>query len=55
MVREPLFKYPPFGLSRIFAPWSKGVGKKQCGVVVALVVLLSDKDRLSTGALEPVV
>ena len=44
----------PFGLSRIFARRSKGVGKKHgCGVV-AFLVLLSDKDRLSTGAIEPV-
>jgi len=38
----------------IFARRPKGVGKKQgCGVL-AFVVLLSDKDRLSTGAIEPV-
>ena len=44
----------PFVLSMIFARRPKGVGKKQgCGVLV-FVVLLSDKDRLSTGAIEPV-
>ena len=44
----------PFVLSKIFDRRSKGVAKKQgCGVV-AFEVLLSDKDRPSTGALEPV-
>ena len=45
----------PFVLSRIFARRSKVVGKKQGGVVVVSAVLLLDKDRLSTGAIEPVV
>ena len=41
-------------LSMIFARRPKGVGKKQgCGVLM-FVVLLSDKERLSTGAIEPV-
>ncbi len=44
----------PFALSMIFVRRPKGVGKKQgCGVLT-FVVLLSDKDRLSTGAIEPV-
>ena len=44
----------PFALSIIFARRPKGVGKKQGWGVLAFVVLLSDKDRLSTGAIEPV-
>ena len=44
----------PFALSMIFARRPKGVGKKQgCGMLT-FAVLLSDKDRLSTGAIEPV-
>jgi hypothetical protein len=43
----------PFVLSRIFACRSKGVGKKQGGIVVTFAALLLDKDRLSTGAIEP--
>ena len=44
----------PFVLSKIFVRRPKGVAKKQGCDVIALEVLLSDKDRLSTGAVEPV-
>jgi hypothetical protein len=43
---------PLFALSKLFARRSKGGNEKQ-GLGSIVVVLRSDKDRLSTGAIEP--
>jgi hypothetical protein len=49
-----IFRYKPipFALSKLFARRSKGGNEKQ-GLGSIVVVLRSDKDRLSTGAIEP--
>jgi hypothetical protein len=43
---------PPFGLSKLFVRRPKGGNEKQ-GMGDIVVELRSDKDRLSTGAVEP--